>query len=441
MKLPDPPREVRFTAGAQAGRIALVAGLLLLPALILWAGERSASVFRLLLEEGEVARAEVTRAARRGGKGNGTHLLEFRFRAGGEERTGSARVSARTAKAHPAGTQVLITYLPRDPSVVRVGRVDEARAEAPRREARLAAAITGGVLAIAAVLVELWLRRQRALARDGTAATATVTGIRPVRGKRPQRFQVSYRFEPPSAAPFEGRAVLAGADAGRLQSGDPLTVLYDPHEPRRNCLQMGLTAVRFASLLALLALLACASDPTSPSAAAPGPLALALEPPALIRAGAEASEPFAVTITNVSDGPVVIARRVRLQVLDERTGSIVFSTAGPPEPQADAPVEPYCPLELAAKQRYATLEPGASWRARIEPCQVTMTARRCWTPAAGTWQVRAVYEYFPEDARLPCTGPGDLRCARDPSLHSNPAAPWNRAPAARLVADRTVVAR
>jgi len=438
MSLPGPPREARFTRGAQAGRGALLGGLLLLPSLILWTGERSAAVFRMLRDEGEVAKAEVTRVARRGGgRGARKHGLEFRFRAGGEERTGSVRVSRRMAEASPPGTELTVTYLPRDPSIHRIGRVDETRAEEPWREALLAAAIVAAALAIAAAGVELWLRRQRALARDGAAAVATVTGVTPVRGRRPPRFQVAYRFQPPSAPPLESRTVLCGAAAGKLQAGDPLTVLYDPHEPGRHALQMGLTAVRFAVLFVLLA---CAGAPPSP-APEPGPLAIALEPPAVLRAGAEASEPFTVTITNVSGAPVVIARRVRLQVLDEAGGSIVFTTAGPVEPQSGAPAEPFCPLQLSAKQRFATLEPGASWRARLEPCLVSAAGRRCWTPAAGTWRVRAVYEYFPEDARLPCAGPGDLKCARDPSLHSDPAAPWNRAPAARMAADRTVVAR
>lgn len=221
---------------ATFGRFLLpgVLGVLAVPFVLFLVFDRD--VLERLKNEGLLVEAHVydkhIKLLPRGGR---DYCLDVRFVLDGRDHELCSDTSRGHYLATTPGDRVAITVLPDDPTVHRIGVVDDAAIERAMFDLVLAAALVAAILAPFAVYVEVVLRRRRRLLRDRVAAVATITRAGGS-GRLVSHFPVDYVFALPGGRQVAGRARLRKTLAAAVAEGVTITVVHDPQDPGRNTL-------------------------------------------------------------------------------------------------------------------------------------------------------------------------------------------------------------
>lgn len=181
---------------------------------------REAAVRTALETGGAETEATVTRRWESEEKDH-TPMIAYTFPANGRVYHGSSSTPRARWRNLPAGSALLVRYLPDRPQVNHPSdwEVHVTPAYLP--------ALTSGLIGLTSLLL-IWLtRRDTELLAEGRVAPAIVTGS--VRGKH--GFAAKYEFRLPDGTTRKGRG---GQMRVAPEVGEAITVLYDDDHPRRN---------------------------------------------------------------------------------------------------------------------------------------------------------------------------------------------------------------
>jgi hypothetical protein len=215
-------RPVRLSG--QGKFLAVVVGLMLIGGFALGiflarTVRREAQAQRLLDQQGVTTDAVVTRLWRTGDKENAPRV-SYRFDCQGAICTNSARAPLVRWRGLKVGDRLPVRFVPSQPSISHP--VDWAWKGLPFWIPYFATAMLAGI----AALLAFQLARQMRLLAEGRAVPGRITAIRKAKG-----LIVLYEFEV-NGAKIKGRAHVRKMPP----PGDPVCVLYDLENPRRNAI-------------------------------------------------------------------------------------------------------------------------------------------------------------------------------------------------------------
>jgi hypothetical protein len=105
--------------------------------------------------------------------------------------------------------------------------------------------IVASVVLIAAAALEVQIRRQLSLARNGEPAEAIIDEVIDHRWQRDGGIFAEYHFLTPDGQWIDGRCHIDSTDALTVARGNHMEVLYDPANPKRNQLLLRLWGVEY----------------------------------------------------------------------------------------------------------------------------------------------------------------------------------------------------
>lgn len=234
--LSPPPRAARIGTGTWLGYLvfagsgALIFGILAIHA---W---RDIADLELLVEDGSVTRGWITGARVRGGR-HPDYIVDYAYEVGGVEHRGSTEVSESWYEKVKIGDAQTVTYLRSQPALHRPYVADRAALDLRLRRAPFVLAAVVVFTALLLVVSLVPVRRRLALARHGTAATATVLEVQ---RKRKHGFRVLYAFDLPGGDVGESSDAVHASEAAKLTPGTKITIVFDPQNPANNATWLGL---------------------------------------------------------------------------------------------------------------------------------------------------------------------------------------------------------
>jgi hypothetical protein len=216
-------RDVRLTG--QGAFLAVLAGLVIVGAFVLGVFlartvRREQESQRLLAEQGITANAVITRLWRTGDKSEESRVA-YRFEYQGSVYSTSVKVPHIKWRELKVGAPLVVRLVPSRPHISHP--VDWSSRGLPVWFPYFMTALVAGIGAMLAVVIA----RQMRLLAEGRPAPGRVTGIR-----KDKNLVVLYEFQILNGSTFKGRAGVHKMPA----VGEPLCVLYDPENPRRNAL-------------------------------------------------------------------------------------------------------------------------------------------------------------------------------------------------------------
>jgi Protein of unknown function (DUF3592) len=216
-------RAVRLSGHGRV--IAILVGLMMIGGFVMGAylarkSRREVQEQRLLADQGVTADAAVTRLWRTGDEANEPRVA-YRFDYQGAVYTATVRAPLAKWRELRVGSRLAVRFVPSRPALSHP--VDWPWRGMPFWIPYFATAMMAGGGALLAVL----LARQMRLLAEGRPAPGRVTRIRKDKGGQ----VVRYEFQA-SGATFNGRAHVRKMPP----EGEPLCVLYDPENPKRNAL-------------------------------------------------------------------------------------------------------------------------------------------------------------------------------------------------------------
>jgi uncharacterized protein DUF3592 len=223
------PRPVRLSA---VGAVVAVTGVILLLAaiaagvLLSIESNRQTRNYQLLAEQGRETDATISRLWRTGEKGKNTRV-EYWFDFAGRTYRKAAKVPLRVWRELELNGTLPVRFLPTDPEVNHPSGVSE-------RPLLIFVPILSSI-SLAALSVICWivLRRQIDLLAEGRPAPGVVTKISKANHGHESTTVVHFDFRKLSGGIQTGKTSSAGS---KKKIGDPLCVLYDPNNPRRNAI-------------------------------------------------------------------------------------------------------------------------------------------------------------------------------------------------------------
>ncbi len=102
-----------------------------------------------------------------------------------------------------------------------------------------------GMTAFFGVAMELSVRRQLELARNGLEGEAIVDSVTSRRGGRSEHHSARWSFIAADQKLYHGSSTISGIDAEVLQTGSRVVVYYDATNPSRNRIENALWAVEW----------------------------------------------------------------------------------------------------------------------------------------------------------------------------------------------------
>ncbi len=238
------PRRVRYTFRAQATRLFVLCLLLGGVGLITSLSVQDTGELTRLAASGIRTTGRITGKHTSGHK-NTTYYLDYSYTANGRAESGEETVSSSDFRQANAGDSVLVTYLPDDPTVHRVGVVDEARVTHARTLWALGTLGAALVLGLLLVATEANFRNHRALLETGVAVMGRLTNRYVTRGNKSNSYYIQYEFDGP-AGPVSGKASVGRSLYDQTSPGTPTTILYDPAKPSNSRPYYIMTGVRRA---------------------------------------------------------------------------------------------------------------------------------------------------------------------------------------------------
>lgn len=249
-RLPPPPRTIHPTHPAPVLRIIALALLVLvcLATAAMLAALAHEGIVRGL---GRVASAQLISIHERKSGGSYYHVARYRYTLGDTSREDDSRISwaawhrlREPLRGHDPDAAdfsflesgATLNVLAYDFGPLHFSRAVEHQWDL---ELLLIPAIFGPTLLLLSSVLYLAIiirpRRVRWLYTHGTATEGTIDSQRTVRAKHAELYFADYTFRPPGMTPQTGTVMLAGAaEQQSAGSGSPVTVLYDPTNPRRN---------------------------------------------------------------------------------------------------------------------------------------------------------------------------------------------------------------
>jgi len=214
-------RPVRLTG--QGTALAVIAGIMMIGAFVLGVFlvrtvRREAQAQRLLDQQGVNAGAVITRLWRTGDKSREARVT-YRFEYQGSIYTESVQVPISRWRELKVGAPLAIRFVPSRPTISHP--LDWPWRGLPPWFPYPITAFVAGLGAFLAVR----LARQMRLLAEGRPAPGRMTGVRKVK-----TLVVLYEFELLNGTTLKGRAPMSKAP----DSTQPLCILYDPENPRRN---------------------------------------------------------------------------------------------------------------------------------------------------------------------------------------------------------------
>lgn len=240
-RLCSPPRRVAYTTDAVGARWVWGVGTALLLAMLLWIGFANLHELERLRDHGEITQGSVVKLSESGGRSH-HYYVTVAFYARGARWRHRASVARSNYLRRRLGRPALVTYLPADPRVARLGRVDAARVR--DEKSRFATAL-GVVLVLLGGLIgygEWFYRRQFRLAERGIPLEGIVSRV--YRGSSHARYCLQYRFTRPDGGTAVGKAWLPLSQRRRYPEGAPICVLCNPANPADHTPLPALSGVR-----------------------------------------------------------------------------------------------------------------------------------------------------------------------------------------------------
>ena len=215
-------RPVQLTGAGIA--LLVVAGAMLLGAVAAGIGlgttaRRQAEDHHLLQEQGVNTDARITRVWRSSDKDQ-QHLVSYRFTVEEREYVARKKVPTQIWQTLKAGSSLPVRFLPSNPKVNHPIEWDETPMP------NWVPYLVSGELAVIAVILAMLLRKQVRLLTEGRPAPGIVTGQR----RTKDGTVIRYEFTLLNGATAKGR----GQSRRPPAIGNPVCVLYDPENPRRN---------------------------------------------------------------------------------------------------------------------------------------------------------------------------------------------------------------
>jgi len=221
------PRPVGLTGQGIASScvaVLLIAGSVLLGAWLHVRAGREHALAQSMAAEGVVTGGQVTTIGPARGKGS-FHQVDYRYRVAGQIYHSSTMVGGRAAQNLESESSVLIRYLRTDPARSWIVGYE------PQITPYWAAPLAGLGMLVASSLLFIQVKRHRFLLEEGRVARGHVTGVRWVSSGHGGRYTVKYQFQL-GGGTYEGS--FQGSKKTDGATGTPVTILYDPDNPRRN---------------------------------------------------------------------------------------------------------------------------------------------------------------------------------------------------------------
>lgn len=234
------PRKLGFRLGTQLTRLllavlffALLAGVWALVAV----EQRNTE---LLFRKGRTTVARVSGKQKYSGRST-DYDVEYTFTVDASPYTGSEHVEREEYYHTKVGDRLTVTYLPSDPSIEQVGKVDASTLAAMRQVELVVLGFLTPMLLGFAWYCERYFRRQLRLLRYGTAVRAEILEWSEGTGTRMPRHFITVAYD----APGSGRittTLMVDASLGRKLVQQPTaTVLYDPQKPQESNFYLALS--------------------------------------------------------------------------------------------------------------------------------------------------------------------------------------------------------
>jgi hypothetical protein len=187
--------------------------------------DRQGAGSRLMEEQGATTGGQVTAIGSPRGK-EGRSKVDYRYEVDGKAYKSSASVGSKGARQLKADPAIQVRYLPTNP-----GRSAIVGYE-PKPTPPWTSPLVFVSMSLAAVVIFFQIRRQRALLTDGLTALGRVTGGRWVSSGHGGHYTVKYEFKSQDGETRKGAFQGSKRQFGAV--GTPLTILYDPDNPKRN---------------------------------------------------------------------------------------------------------------------------------------------------------------------------------------------------------------
>ncbi|MCE9603616.1 MAG: DUF3592 domain-containing protein [Planctomycetia bacterium] len=238
------PRTVKQRMGVHVVRWILLLVLILVPGGLTLLGRNSQANWTALRDHGVDAIARVVgKTARKTGKNGHAPRANYAYFVDGMPHNLSIDLSDHEYNELRMGTELKVAYLPEKPGVAKPrATLDGGGTYASEA---IGLWVVAGVVALIVlgglIYAERLRSRRLALARDGTAIAASTLDIARVSLKKNNtQWKIAYTFEHQGET-LEGKATLEQKVVQPLLTvtNPGATVLYDPYDPRRHELYLG----------------------------------------------------------------------------------------------------------------------------------------------------------------------------------------------------------
>jgi len=188
---------------------------------------KNESVVRRLTTEGRETQATVTHLY----AGMGGYVVSYEYTVDGRSFQRGAFIAEEQWRSLEVGSPLTIRYLPSNPD----DAYPDAAPPNPQNYSSIALPMVGMILflMLSFATICLWdVVSQRRLLARGDAALGIVIRCKAGTRDRISGFYLNYDFSFPGGAPYQGRDF----SGSQQTEGSPVTVLYDPNNPRHSAL-------------------------------------------------------------------------------------------------------------------------------------------------------------------------------------------------------------
>jgi hypothetical protein len=231
--IPPAPRQVAYNTRARRLRTVATLCFLLVPNAFLGWGWASGNDLRALVDHGKGTFGRVTETSISYARSGRIYHVGYTYDVDGTTYHERTTPGADEYASFVRGRTCLVTYLPEQPRTNYPGR------PGPELQRRNQAAVSLAVfmavgLGAWRVWLEVTMRREFALARDGEPFVGRVVDVGQTRGKNRMYYWAAHAFQSPSDEPVSDWHYLPRGVWDHLRAGKSITLLYDTANPRRH---------------------------------------------------------------------------------------------------------------------------------------------------------------------------------------------------------------
>jgi hypothetical protein len=232
-RLPPSPRAVALNNKARTLRASALAGFLLVPNAILAWGWVSGEDLRDLEARGQTVTGQTTGMTYHFSRRTKIYKVEYAYEVRGRNYRNSTEVTALEYSTFTLKHACSVTYLPENPQVSYPGRPGPPL-QRHNEMTVVFAALAGGILAVLLTALEIGVRRERYLAREGEPVVGHITDRGTSRARNRTNYWVYHEFISPADEPITAWHYVPAFLWERLRPGLSVTILYDPANAKRH---------------------------------------------------------------------------------------------------------------------------------------------------------------------------------------------------------------